>query len=125
MIGDIKLHHAATQLLELVGLRAHDHAGRHGRRAGRRRAGAPSISTRHRRHEPNASTMSVAQSLGICVPISIAARMIEVPSGTVTLCPSMDSVTVAFDFERGRAKVDFVNQRHPENLNRPFPALPL
>ena len=28
--------------------------------------------------------MSVAQSFGICVPISIAARMIEVPSGTVT-----------------------------------------
>ena len=27
--------------------------------------------------------MSVAQSLGICVPISVAARITEVPSGTV------------------------------------------
>ena len=44
----------------------------------------PSISTRHRRQEPKASSMSVAQSFGICVPSSIAARMIEVPSGTVT-----------------------------------------
>jgi hypothetical protein len=43
-----------------------------------------SISTRQRRQEPNASTMSVAQSFGICVPISMAARMIDVPSGTVT-----------------------------------------
>ena len=54
----------------------------------------PSISTRHRRQEPNASSMSVAQSFGICVPASIAARMIEVPSGTVTLWPSMVSVTM-------------------------------
>ena len=60
----------------------------------------PSISTRQRRQEPKASTMSVAQSFGICVPSSIAARMIEVPSGTVTCWPSMVSVTVfsAFDF---------------------------
>ncbi len=54
----------------------------------------PSISTRHSRQEPNASTMSVAQSFGICVPVSIAARMIEVPSGTVTDLPSIVSVTV-------------------------------
>jgi hypothetical protein len=54
----------------------------------------PSISTRHRRHDPNAATISVAQSLGIWVPISMAARMIEVPSGTVTARPSMVSVTV-------------------------------
>ena len=43
----------------------------------------PSISTRQSRQEPKASTMSVAQSFGIWVPASIAARMIEVPSGTV------------------------------------------
>ena len=55
----------------------------------------PSISTRHRRHDPKASTMSVAQSLGICVPISMAARMIEVPSGTRT--------ALAVDGERRRA----------------------
>ena len=61
----------------------------------------PSISTRHRRQEPNASMLSVAHSLGICVPISMAARMIEVPSGTVTLAPSMVSVTVFSALEAG------------------------
>jgi hypothetical protein len=61
----------------------------------------PSISTRHSRQEPNASSMSVAQSFGIWVPISMAARMIEVPSGTVTAWPSMVSVTVLPAFERG------------------------
>ena len=64
----------------------------------------PSISIRQSRQEPKASTMSVAQSFGICVPASIAARMIEVPSGTVTLLPSMVSVTIASDFERGVPK---------------------
>jgi hypothetical protein len=43
--------------------------------------------------------MSVAQSFGICVPISMAARMIEVPSGTVTAWPSMVSVTVFCAFQ--------------------------
>ena len=37
--------------------------------------------------------MSVAQSLGIAMPASIAARMIEVPCGTVMSKPSMVSVT--------------------------------
>ena len=64
----------------------------------------PSISIRHSRQEPNASTMSVAHSFGICVPASIAARMIEVPSGTVMLWPSMVSVTIVSDFERGVPK---------------------
>ncbi len=45
--------------------------------------------------------MSVAQSFGISVPISMAARMIEVPSGTVTDWPSMVSVTVFSAFARG------------------------
>src|SRR6185295_2340710 len=62
------------------------------------------ISIRQSRHEPKASTMSVAHSFGICVPASIAARMMEVPSGTVTLLPSMVSVTIASDFERGVPK---------------------
>ena len=53
----------------------------------------PSISTRHSRQEPNASSMSVAHSFGIWMPASIAARMIEVPSGTVTGWPSIVSVT--------------------------------
>ena len=52
----------------------------------------PSISTRQRRHEPKASMLSVAQSFGILVPTSMAARMIDVPSGTVTSTPSMVSV---------------------------------
>ena len=64
----------------------------------------PSISTRHSRQEPKASTMSVAQSFGICVPASIAARMTDVPSGTVTLLPSMVSVTIVADLERGVPK---------------------
>jgi hypothetical protein len=64
----------------------------------------PSISIRQSRQEPTASTMSVAQSFGICVPTSIAARMIEVPSGTVTLRPSMVSVTMTSDLERGVPK---------------------
>jgi hypothetical protein len=61
----------------------------------------PSISTRQRRQEPKASTLSVAQSFGIFVPSSIAARMIDVPSGTVTSTPSMVSVTVFSDLEAG------------------------
>src|ERR1700688_824779 len=64
----------------------------------------PSISIRHIRQDPKASTMSVAQSFGICVPASIAARMIEVPSGTVMLLPSIVSVTLPADFERGVPK---------------------
>ena len=38
------------------------------------------------------------------MPASIAARMIEVPSGTVTLSPSMVSVTIVPDVERGVPK---------------------
>ena len=53
----------------------------------------PSISTRHRRQEPNASRLSVAQSLGTDTPAIWAARMTEVPSGTVTAWPSMVRVT--------------------------------
>src|SRR3984885_9056488 len=64
----------------------------------------PSISIRHIRQEPKASPMSVAHSFGICVPASIAARMIEVPSGTVMLWPSMVSVTMVSDLERGVPK---------------------
>src|SRR5579864_8397649 len=55
----------------------------------------PSISTRHRRQEPKASRLSVAQSLGIGLSMSAAAAITEVPGGTLTLRPSMVSVTVA------------------------------
>src|SRR5260221_502508 len=54
----------------------------------------PSISTRQRRHEPKASSESVAQSFGTLMPASIAARMIDVPSGTDTVKPSMVKLTV-------------------------------
>ena len=53
----------------------------------------PSISTRHTRHEPNASSESVAHSFGMRIPAAIAARITEVPAGTVTSCPSIVSVT--------------------------------
>src|SRR6185312_14555208 len=55
----------------------------------------PSISTRHRRQEPKASRLSVAQSLGIGLSMSAAAAITDVPGGTLTLRPSMVSVTVA------------------------------
>ncbi len=61
----------------------------------------PSTSITQRRQEPNALMLSVAQSLGISVPASIAARMMEVPSGTVTLFPSMVSVTSFADLDSG------------------------
>src|ERR1700722_16132714 len=53
----------------------------------------PSICTRHRRHDPNASNCSVAQSLGIFTSVSAAARITDVPAGTVTSWPSMVRVT--------------------------------
>jgi hypothetical protein len=53
----------------------------------------PSISTRQIRQEPKGSRESVAQSLGIFVPIVMAAAMTEAPAGTRTGCPSMVSVT--------------------------------
>ena len=55
----------------------------------------PSISTRHSRHEPNGSRLSVAHSLGTSTPASAAARMTDVPSGTITVWPSMVTSTVA------------------------------
>src|SRR3984957_13912008 len=55
----------------------------------------PSISTRQSRHDPKASTLSVAQSLGIGLSIRAAAAITDVPGGTLTLRPSMVSVTVA------------------------------
>ena len=61
----------------------------------------PSISIRHSRHEPKDLMLSVAQSFGISTPISIAARMIDVPSGTLTVPPSIVRVTVLSDGEAG------------------------
>ncbi len=56
--------------------------------------GLPSISTRHSRHDPNASSESVAHNLGTDVPDKAAARITDVPVGTSTGTPSMSTVTV-------------------------------
>ncbi len=61
----------------------------------------PSISTRQRRQEPKLFKLSVAQSFGIEVPARLAARMIEVPAGTVTLAPSTVSVICSAASEAG------------------------
>jgi hypothetical protein len=53
----------------------------------------PSTSTRHSRHEPKDFSESVAHNLGMSIPASFAARITEVPAGTVTSRPSI--VTVA------------------------------
>ena len=55
----------------------------------------PSISTTHRRQEPKACRESVAQSLGTERPASAAARITDVPLGTVTSRPSICTVMVS------------------------------
>ena len=55
----------------------------------------PSTSTRHIRQEPNALSESVAHSLGIATPASVAARSTDVPAGTSTSRPSMVTETVS------------------------------
>ena len=54
----------------------------------------PSICTRQRRQEPKALRLSVAHSLGTAMPASAAARIREVPAGTVTGMPSMVRLTI-------------------------------
>ena len=61
----------------------------------------PSISTRHSRHDPKGCSESVAQSLGTARPASAAARITEVPAGTVTLAPSTCSVTWSVAVDAG------------------------
>ena len=56
---------------------------------------APSTSTRHIRQEPKALSESVAQSLGMVTPASVAARSTDVPAGTSTWWPSMVTDTVS------------------------------
>ena len=53
----------------------------------------PSTSTRQSRHDPKAARVSVAHRRGMSTPASAAARMTEVPSGTVTARPSMVRLT--------------------------------
>ena len=61
----------------------------------------PSISTRQMRHDPNAFMESVAHNFGISVPARLAARMIDVPAGTVIAFPSMVRLTVSASGEAG------------------------
>ncbi|MNR03356.1 hypothetical protein D3C85_1192450 [compost metagenome] len=61
----------------------------------------PSICTAHRRHEPKASRLSEAHSFGMLISARAAARMTEVPSGTVTSTPSISSVTSFSDRRAG------------------------
>ena len=91
-----------------VGLGVHHHARRDRRGAGGRRAARgprsrPGTGGRSRR--PRACRWRRAS--GSAMPASIAARMIEVPSGTVTVTPSMVSVTVFVGLGGRRAVVDF------------------
>ena len=61
----------------------------------------PSMSTTHMRQEPNASSESVAQSLGMAMPASVDARITDVPEGTVTSRPSTVRVTIVVDVLAG------------------------
>ena len=55
----------------------------------------PSTSTRQSRHDPNALSESVAHRRGTDTPASAAARMTDVPGGTVTDRPSTVTWAVA------------------------------
>src|SRR5215813_10856014 len=78
----------------------------------------PSICTRQRRHEPNASRSSVAQSFGIVMPASDAARSTEVPAGTRTSTPSIVSATVSAEGDFGVPKSDSAIERMAKLLLR-------
>ncbi len=53
----------------------------------------PSTSTRHCRHAPTGSSRGWSQNRGIWTPTSSAARITNVPFGTLTRLSSMVSVT--------------------------------
>ncbi|CKN50219.1 Uncharacterised protein [Mycobacterium tuberculosis] len=55
----------------------------------------PSTSTRHCRQAPTGSSSGWAQNRGIWIPISSAARITNVPLGTLISTPSMVSVTIS------------------------------
>ena len=87
MVGDVELHHALRMLLQALRSASCTTMPVGDRRGARgRRAVAALDLDQAQAARAEASSMSVAHSFGICVPISIAARMIDVPSGTVTSC---------------------------------------
>ncbi len=53
----------------------------------------PSISTRHKRHDPVGRRESVEHSDGTATPARRAARSSDVPAGTVTREPSIVTLT--------------------------------
>ncbi len=61
----------------------------------------PSTSTRQSRHDPNAASESVAHSFGMLMPASAAARITDVPAGTVTSRPSIVTVADSVEATRG------------------------
>jgi hypothetical protein len=82
--------------LDLLGAWSHGHAVAARRRArGGGALDAPSISTRHSRHEPNALSESVAHSLGIVDARQRGRAQHRRAPGTHDLAPSMVTVSVA------------------------------
>ena len=61
----------------------------------------PSISTAHKRQEPNAAKLSLAHNLGILMSQIAAARNTDVPSGTTMVTPSISRLILTFDFDTG------------------------
>ncbi len=55
----------------------------------------PSTSTRHWRQAPTGSSSGWSQNRGICTPTSSAARMINVPLGTLSCASSIVSCTIS------------------------------
>ena len=112
VVGDVELHDVLDGVSRAFASASRDlHAV--GRPGVVHEAGVPlrpSISTRHSRHDPNASRLSVAHSFGMSTPASAAARMTEVPSGTVT----GSAVDLELDGGRAvlgrRAEVGFLEQ---------------
>ena len=116
MIGDVQFHHAAANIGDLLVLRRDLHALRHRRGAG---GGQPLHALDlHQAQAAGAEgfELSVAHSLGILTSASAAARITEVPSGTVTSRPSMVSVTVFALMRCGVPKIVFDDGLHGEVL---------
>ena len=121
MVGNVQLHHALRQKpmqLRRRGVNLHSRFGQGGAR--RRRAAAPldfhqAINGRSRA----ASMLSVAHSLGTLTPASAAARITDVPAGTVTDLPSICRVTKpnaapVSATRAGDSVVGFLDQCHEE-----------
>jgi hypothetical protein len=93
VVGDVQLHHALAQLLQLGRLGAHDHAFFHRRGAGGRIA-APAFDLDQAQAAGAEGFQAVGGAqLGDIDVRRAAARITEVPAGTRTRSPSMVRVT--------------------------------